>query len=117
LDDFQDWTHSADIFQSMGINTQGGKFTIAKPKDKNETTIRTNILEKAVTVFHLPVDDDYLYEQMGIDKPDDYDRMKKELLEQMEKNRLMGPMSLTPQNRAQSFFAVAPQQENGALDW
>jgi hypothetical protein len=26
-------------------------------------------------------------------------------------------MSLTPQNRAQSFFAVAPQQENGALDW
>jgi phage gp29-like protein len=106
-----------DIFESMGIHTQGGEFTVAKPKDATETTNRAAILEKARTVFQLPMDDDYLYEQLSIDKPDDYDRLKKELLEQAEKNRMLSPFGMNPQNRAQSFFAVAPQQENGALDW
>jgi hypothetical protein len=63
------------------------------------------------------MDDDYLYEQLSIDKPDEYDRLKKELLEQTEKNRLLSPFGVNPQNRAQNFFAVAPQQEDGALDW
>jgi hypothetical protein len=107
----------ADIFESMGIHTQGGEFTVAKPKDATETANRAAILEKARTVFQLPMDDDYLYEQLSIDKPDDYDRLKKELLEQAEKNRMLSPFGMNPQNRAQSFFAVAPQQENGALDW
>jgi hypothetical protein len=90
---------------------------VAKPKDTTETTNRAAILEKARTVFQLPMDDDYLYEQLSIDKPDEYDRLKKELLEQTEKNRLLSPFGVNPQNRAQNFFAVAPQQEDGALDW
>jgi phage gp29-like protein len=107
-----------DIFESLGIHTRGGKFTIAKPKNTNETTSRVNILEKALTVFQLPMDDDYLYEELSIDKPEEYERLKKELQERTAASPLMIHQPGTnPQNRAQPFFAVAPQDGDGALEW
>jgi hypothetical protein len=91
---------------------------VAKPKNTSETTARVNILEKAVTVFQLPMDDDYLYEELGIDKPEEYERLKKELQERAAASPLMMRQpALNPQNRAQPFFAVAPQDGDGALDW
>jgi hypothetical protein len=64
------------------------------------------------------MDDDYLYEELGIDKPEEYERLKKELQERAAASPLMMRQpALNPQNRAQSFFAVAPQDGDGALDW
>lgn len=131
----------ADIFQAMGINTKGGKFVYMEPKNV-DLTAKMNILVQAQTNFGLPVSDDYLYETFGIEKPEDYDRLKEEqkrradafIASQMKKgdegqdNDLDSPTPTNnptkPANRQErtfwmkmrDFFAQAP--EDGApLDW
>ena len=67
----------ADIFLAMGIDTKGGEFYYPDPKDV-DLGAKMNILTQAKRNFNLPIDDDYLYDEFGIDKPKDYDRIKKE---------------------------------------
>ena len=64
-----------DVFASMGIDTSGGKFAFVPPKKKDpekQVTIVCRLKNEA----GLPIDDDYLYEEFGIPKPDNYDEMK-----------------------------------------
>lgn len=64
-----------DVFASMGINTAGGKFAFVPPKKKDpekQVTIVCRLKNEA----GLPIDDDYLYEEFGIPKPDNYDELK-----------------------------------------
>lgn len=66
----------SDIFLRMGIDTTGGEFCfpeqkVIEPKNKVE------ILAQLKTAFNLPVSDDYLYEEFGIEKPDNYEELKK----------------------------------------
>ena len=65
----------ADIFAHMGINTAGGKFCFPEKKDTDQKT-KMNILTQLRNTFLLPVDDDYLYEEFGVEKPRDYDKQK-----------------------------------------
>lgn len=65
----------ADIFAHMGINTAGGKFCFPEKKDTDQNT-KMNILTQLRNTFLLPVDDDYLYEEFGVEKPRDYDKQK-----------------------------------------
>ena len=67
----------ADIFARIGINTAGGEFCFPEKKDIDPTS-KTNILTQLKTSFNLPVSDDYLYEEFGIEKPANYEQMKKE---------------------------------------
>lgn len=65
----------ADIFASMGIDTKGGEFCFPEKKDVDMNT-KVSILTQLRTNFQLPVDDDWLYEEFGIEKPKDYEAQK-----------------------------------------
>lgn len=123
-----------DIFARMGINTSGGKFCFPEKKDINPNT-EMSVLTQLHTTFSLPIDDDYLYEKFGIEKPKDYDQQKQQQVEEKKarEERLKqqteeeDPDGTTQtskgkgqisrfKNRLHSFFVKAP--ENGArLDW
>ena len=123
-----------DIFARMGINTSGGKFCFPEKKDVDPNT-EMSILTQLHTTFSLPIDDDYLYEKFGIEKPKDYDQQKQQQVEekkareerlkqQTEEEDLDGTTQTSKgkgqisrfKNRLHSFFVKAP--ENGArLDW
>ena len=67
-----------DIFTALGINASGGEFFFPNPKDI-DLTAKANMLVQLRNTFKLPVDDDYLYNEFGIEKPKDY-AQQKELL-------------------------------------
>lgn len=66
-----------DIFAAMGINTDGGEFCYPEKKDI-EPSQKMTILTQLKTNFNLPVSDDYLYEEFGVEKPVNYDELKKQ---------------------------------------
>lgn len=123
-----------DIFARMGINTSGGKFCFPEKKDVDPNT-EMSVLAQLHTIFSLPIDDDYLYEKFGIEKPKDYDQQKQQQVEekkareerlkqQTEEEDSDGTTQTSKgkgqisrfKNRLHSFFVKAP--ENGArLDW
>lgn len=123
-----------DIFARMGINTSGGKFCFPEKKDVDPNT-EMSVLAQLHTTFSLPIDDDYLYEKFGIEKPKDYDQQKQQQVEekkareerlkqQTEEEDSDGTTQTSKgkgqisrfKNRLHSFFVKAP--ENGArLDW
>lgn len=113
----------ADIFQALGINTDGGEFTyvVTKKVDKTE---QVNVVEK-LSNMGLPISDDYLYETFEIDKPEDYDSRKAALEAERQartdaqaalEQRLNSvqtedetPKNSTLVNRLRGFFGRAPQ--------
>uniref|UniRef100_A0AB33JB06 DUF935 family protein n=1 Tax=Prevotella sp. GTC17260 TaxID=3236796 RepID=A0AB33JB06_9BACT len=64
-----------DIFSHMGIDTSGGKFCFPEKKDVDPNT-EMSVLTQLHTTFSLPIDDDYLYEKFGIEKPKNYEAQK-----------------------------------------
>lgn len=136
-----------ETFTNLGMNVQGGKFRVAKPNAAKNITPkeRAEILASLKTNFDLPVDDDYIYEQFGIDKPTNYDSIKASLQEEKEARAMLAAAikdepqeeeekedpdndddkqpDNTPKdkkkksflNRLKSFFGLAPQK--GALEW
>lgn len=123
-----------DIFSHMGINTAGGKFCFPEKKDV-DPNMEMSVLTQLHTTFSLPIDDDYLYEKFGVEKPKDYDQQKQQQLEDKkareeklkQQTKEEDPDGTTQisngkaqaskfKNRLHSFFVKAP--ENGArLDW
>lgn len=114
-----------DQFAALGINTTGGEFVYIEEVDQEQVKTRAELLEKAVKVFNLPMDDDYLYGQLNVECPDNYEQLKAEMEEKKKAEnpfaQIMQPLdnsknSQQPQNRSHSFFADAPHSD-GALDW
>ena len=123
----------ADIFTAMGINTEGGEFCFPEPKEVDAST-KVSILTQLKKNFNLPVDDDYLYEEFGIDKPRNYEQLKKEQQEKKTVNEPIQPtkqVNIPPQeqkgeekeeklsfkNWVKRFFGIAPGQDGADLDW
>lgn len=75
----------ADIFSSLGVNTEGGEFTYVTTK-RVDKTVQINVVEK-LSNMGLPISDDYLYETFEIDKPDDYDARKADIQARAEEER------------------------------
>ena len=71
-----------DIFTAMGIDTKGGEFTFPEPK-LIDLTAKANILVQLNNDFHLPISDDYLYDTFGVEKPANYEELKKKIEEDM----------------------------------
>lgn len=65
----------ADIFAAMGIDTAAGEFYFPEQKDIDPNT-RISILTQLRNNFQLPVSDEWLYEEFGIEKPKDYKAQK-----------------------------------------
>lgn len=118
-----------DQFAALGVNTEGGEFVYVETEDAAATRAKAELLEKAAGVFHLPLDDDYLYEQLKIEKPDNYEQLKAEMeegkaaasaTEPPEKEAPdKGDNGTQPRNHAAGFFGDAPRphKEGGALEW
>ena len=129
----------ADIFAHIGINTAGGAFCFPERKDIDPTS-KINILTQLETSFNLPVSDDYLYEEFGIEKPADYERMKKAREEEHLRKENAAAQIAKPENEAKNgsdgeepepspkqkksfrswlagFFAKAPSRGGADLDW
>ena len=132
----------ADIFARIGINTAGGEFCFPEKKDIDPTS-KTNILTQLKTSFNLPVSDDYLYEEFGIEKPANYEQMKKEQEDERTRKEVAAAQirkqkedekntdedgsgketEPTPaqkksfRNWLASFFGKAPSDGGAALDW
>lgn len=133
-----------DIFTRMGINTDGGEFCFPEQKDIDPTS-KVNIITQLRTSFSLPIADDYLYEEFGIEKPAGYEQMKRkqeekrvreeeeakaaqqisreeeELTEEEEEDKGKEP---TPVQKKKSFrnwlsrfFGKAPSDGGAALEW
>ena len=123
-----------DIFARMGINTSGGKFCFPEKKDVDPNT-EMSVLAQLHTTFSLPIDDDYLYEKFGVEKPKDYDQQKQQQVEeknareeklkqQNEEEDPDGTVQTSEdkgqtsrfKNRLLSFFVKAPK-DGARLDW
>ena len=98
-----------------------------------------SILTQLRTNFGLPVGDDYLYEEFGIEKPANYDELKKRQEEKAaeieaatdrkreEEEEIPETGKKTPKekknalknvyNRLKRFFAEAPGEDGAALEW
>jgi hypothetical protein len=50
-------------------------FHTSEPKNI-DLTAKANILTQLRTTFDLPISDDYLYEEFGVEKPKDYQKLK-----------------------------------------
>ena len=123
-----------DIFSHMGINTAGGKFCFPEKKDVDPDT-EMSVLTQLHTTFSLPIDDDYLYEKFGVEKPKDYDQQKQQQVEEKnareeklkQQNEEEDPDGTvqTSEDKGQtsrfknhllSFFVKAPK-DGARLDW
>lgn len=121
-----------DIFTAMGINTSGGEFCFPEPKEVDANT-KISILTQLKKSFDLPVEDDYLYEEFGIDKPKNYEQLKKEQAEKretspqipvqakekapQEKDKKTDKEERTFRNWFKRFFGKAPEEDGAALEW
>lgn len=132
-----------DIFAALGINTKGGEFAFVPPKKKDPKQ-QVDIVCKLINEAGLPVSDDYLYEEFGIPKPDNYDQIKEQAqataaairegkkedktedpdADGDESTEPKGKKSTSKKNedrkfidRLRSFFGEAPDSAGADLDW
>ena len=113
-----------EIFSNLGINTAGGEFVHIEPK-YTDKQVQINVVSK-LKELGLPMSDDYLYKTFEIEKPDDYDALKRDIdatrLAAEERtrqlaDRLNRPGGEEPTNedkvrffdRFRRFFGLAPQ--------
>jgi phage gp29-like protein len=121
-----------DIFATFGINTAGGSFEFVEPEEVSASD-KMAIIEKLHNMG-LPIAHNYLYEQFGIEKPDNYNELiekntvpaiptdpaKPRQQEQRQQEQQQQPEKKQATNRLSRFFAGAPGKEgNGktVLKW
>jgi phage gp29-like protein len=80
----------ADVFAALGINTLGGEFCFPEPKNI-DLAAKASILTQLRTTFNLPISDDYLYAEFGVEKPENYDQLKQQAAQQPEPKQLPTP--------------------------
>lgn len=67
-----------EIFASLGVNTEGGEFFFVPPKSRN-TVEKADVICKLRNELDLPISDDFLYEEFGVPKPENYEELKEEM--------------------------------------
>lgn len=108
-----------NLFNALGFNTDGGEFVYAK-KDKIDVAQQIDIVQKCSNMG-LPIDDDYLYDTFGIEKPKDYNALKEQ--KNAEKEALKAALTYSKEEeekgnsndnktsfkqRLNRFFGIAP---------
>lgn len=64
-----------DVFTNLGMNTADGEFTCETPQDKNLSA--RILIDMQLKNAGLPMSDDYFYETYGVEKPKNYEELKK----------------------------------------
>lgn len=109
-----------DIFSSLGINTDGGEFVFVDA-DSVSKVEKAALFNTARNVLGLPIDDDYMYQELGIEKPKNYNQLKAEAEKRREEvlARLAAERETaggeTATNRLKGFFGDSPDYR--ALNW
>lgn len=111
----------SELLLSMGIDTRGGTFEYEQSKD-TDLKARINI-DKTLQAMGLPISDDYLYETYGVERPKNYDALKKQMLGRP--TEVIETASTLPEDRrrggfisrVRDFFGDAPDNGTGALGW
>jgi phage gp29-like protein len=110
-----------DIFVSFGINVSGGSFEFVEPEEVDAGD-KMAIIEKLHNMG-LPISHDYLYEQFGVEKPENYDEIlsrHNQWVKEPESPSGQEPENRQPKkkqftNRLKSFFGYALGKR--ALKW
>lgn len=110
----------ADIFASLGVNTEGGEFVRVEQKYQDKQ-VQINVVSK-LKEMGLPMSDEYLYKTFDVEKPDDYEALKAEQeaeaqAKEERAQQLAERLNQEPTNeekkrfldRFRSFFGLAPQ--------
>lgn len=109
----------ADIFPALGVNTAGGEFVYKVPQ-KTDLTARIAIDEK-ISNLGVPIADEHFYETYGIEKPDNYEELKKEKrtpqISAIDSMGLRNDSETSFFARLRDFFAKAPARNVGASEW
>ena len=104
----------SDIFASLGINTTGGEFAFVVPQDKDlSARVQIDIQLKSMG---LPISDDYLYETYGIEKPGNYDELKRQqsVAAPNMPVQFQNPKAGIVNRAKRLFFVNAPGGKSGA---
>lgn len=110
-----------EIFAALGVDTTGGEFVCVEAK-YTDKQVQINVVSK-LKELGLPMSDDYLYRTFDVEKPDDYDALKRDIdatrLAAEERSRQLADRlnETEPTNeqkarffdRFRSFFGLAPQ--------
>ena len=110
----------ADIFASLGVNTEGGEFVRVEPKYYDKQ-VQINVVSK-LKEMGLPMSDEYLYQTFDVEKPEDYDALKAQQeaeakAKEERARQLAERLNQEPTNeekarfldRFKRFFGIAPQ--------
>lgn len=109
-----------DIFNALGVNTEGGEFVYVRNRNLNPNQ-QVDVIQK-VKAMGVPVSDDYIYEVLLIDKPKDYERQKAEIKAQEEAARRLqqetaGRPERTEDTEPARKSARRMNMDNGAQTW
>lgn len=75
------------IMDANGVNTDGGRFVIkGEGEEKLSKKDAFSIHKQLIKDLNLPIDDNFLYEEYGMPKPDDYDQQKAAMLAEKQQN-------------------------------
>ena len=66
-----------EIFAALGVDTTGGEFVRVEEK-YTDKQVQINVVSK-LKDMGLPMSDDYLYRTFDVEKPDDYDALKRDI--------------------------------------
>lgn len=110
-----------EIFSSLGVNTADGEFVRVEEK-YTDKQVQINVVSK-LKELGLPMSDDYLYRTFDVEKPDDYDALKRDIDEtrlaaeeraasyaaQLNREPTSNEDKIRFFDRFRRFFGLAPQ--------
>ena len=110
-----------EIFSALGVNTAGGEFVRVEEK-YTDKQVQINVVSK-LKELGLPMSDDYLYRTFDVEKPEEYDQLKREidatrlaaeeragsLAAQLNRQQPSNEDKIRFFDRFRSFFGLAPQ--------
>ena len=96
-----------DVFTNLGMNTAGGEFSFVVPQNK-DLSARVQI-DMQLKNMGLPISDDYLYETYGIEKPKNYEELKKA-------KAVLTPDPVKPEEKKEPEDGTEEDKETGKDD-
>lgn len=94
------------VIKNFGIDASGGEFCFAEAETNwNDVQTKWNVIQQVAQ--HVPVSDDYIYEETGIPKPADYAKRRAKQTPQHDEPQ-QEPNKKSLAARIADFFCVAP---------
>lgn len=103
----------APVLRNLGYPiVDGGYFDHVMEDDDMPVTDQATVLVQLKQQLGLPIDDDYLYENFGIPKPDNYDELKAESQTQKAQNQSIHTQDAPPQQDESVISKPTPDTPN-----